>query len=447
LDSTYGYAAQCFKPYQQDGLPIELLKEQGAIPFVRSNLPQGGMTIESVNFIWGRAKNPWDKTRAVGGSSGGEAGLVAARCSPLGIGSDVGGSIRIPALFCGLYGFKPTAGRGTVKGHTELAPSCTGQINIRVAIGPIAKSIKDLNLMMKSLLDETAWAKKGPYDGDVYTNLKPWNEKIVFENKLYRIGVVKTCEFFGACTSNKRAVEEAASILQRKGHTIIELSIDEIIKEAFIIFLQITAAEGDTQFLKDAAKGEKIISEYDLLVLVAGMPNWLQDIVSRILKLAGMKRTAEIMKYSKKLDAYEYLLVSKSHNELQLKFMKIWQDKQLDCLILPGLAEPAIKHGLSKELFMIAIYTMFCNVMNLPCGVLPISTVKEDEQVYTRKDSGNHWDLFSEKMDQNLKDSKGLPVGIQVCSLPFQDEKSLSVMRQIDDEIQFYKNRSFPVCF
>ena len=69
------------------------------------------MTFESVNHIYGRALNPWNKSRAVGGSSGGEAALMASRCSIIGIGSDIGGSIRIPSSFCGVYGLKPCMGR------------------------------------------------------------------------------------------------------------------------------------------------------------------------------------------------------------------------------------------------------------------------------------------------------------------------------------------------
>lgn len=69
------------------------------------------MTFESVNYIFGRALNPWDLTRATGGSSGGEAALIASKCSVLGIGSDIAGSIRIPSAFCGIYGLKPGVGR------------------------------------------------------------------------------------------------------------------------------------------------------------------------------------------------------------------------------------------------------------------------------------------------------------------------------------------------
>ena len=104
-----------FQPQTEDSAVIEVLKKHGAIPFVKSNGPQMMMTIESVNHIWGRSKNPWNPERTVGGSSGGEAGLIASRCSPLGFGTDIGGSVRIPALYCGVYTIKPTAERLSAK--------------------------------------------------------------------------------------------------------------------------------------------------------------------------------------------------------------------------------------------------------------------------------------------------------------------------------------------
>ena len=90
------------------------------------------MTYESVNSIYGRAINPWSrnqkKDRTVGGSSGGEGGLIAACCSPLGIGTDIGGSIRIPAEFCGVYGFKPCTKRITMKGDIVLHAANEGEL-------------------------------------------------------------------------------------------------------------------------------------------------------------------------------------------------------------------------------------------------------------------------------------------------------------------------------
>ena len=445
LDSTYGYATNCFKPIQEDGFILKLLKEQGAIPFIRSNLPQAGMTLESVNFIWGRAKNPWDKNRTVGGSSGGEGGLIAARCSPLGIGSDIAGSIRIPALFCGVYGLKPSFDRVSIKGHQILAPSFAGQINVKTSVGPIGRSIDDLNLMMQSLLDEKTWSNKGSGVKDQLINVKFWNKKIVYQGvKKSRIGVFRTSDFFGTSKSNKRALNEVVQILKNKGHEIIEID-DLPIIESFKIFFQLITAEGDARFIKDVSNGEKIIAEYDLLIKIAELPNWIKNIIAKILTLIGFKRNAILLRTGFSLSAYEYLMVSYQHQILQRKFMTLWEEKNIDCLLLPGLAGPAIKHGYGKELFIDGCYTLFCNFMNLAAGVIPVTRVKKEEQSYSREDSGQYWDTFSQKMNENLQNSEGCPVGVQVCTLPFQEEKCLAYMKEIDEGIQFYKHNAFPI--
>ena len=87
------------------------------IPFIRTNVPPLLSTYSSGNQLWGIAKNPWDKGRTSGGSSGGEAALIASKCSPLGIGSDIGGSLRNPAEFCGIYTIKPCSQRLSPMGH------------------------------------------------------------------------------------------------------------------------------------------------------------------------------------------------------------------------------------------------------------------------------------------------------------------------------------------
>lgn len=93
----------------EDAPLVKLLKDEGAIPMIRGNLPQFVWVGHTENRIFGRALNPYDKTRTCGGSSGGDGGLVSARCVPFAIGTDIGGSIRSPATANGIIGFKPTA--------------------------------------------------------------------------------------------------------------------------------------------------------------------------------------------------------------------------------------------------------------------------------------------------------------------------------------------------
>jgi fatty acid amide hydrolase len=92
----------------EDATIVKIMKAEGAIPMVRGNVPQMVFILHSYNNVYGCAKNPYDDTRTCGGSSGGDGGLVGARCVPLAIGSDIGGSLRGPAHFCGVYGYKST---------------------------------------------------------------------------------------------------------------------------------------------------------------------------------------------------------------------------------------------------------------------------------------------------------------------------------------------------
>lgn len=114
--STGGLACRLKNRVEEDALIVTLLKEAGALPLISGNVTQLLMLPESVNRIWGRSLNPWALDRTPGGSSGGEAALVAMGCVPLSIASDIAGSIRIPASFNGVVGFKPTPMRLSKQG-------------------------------------------------------------------------------------------------------------------------------------------------------------------------------------------------------------------------------------------------------------------------------------------------------------------------------------------
>jgi len=118
---------------------------------VRGNVPQAALSIHTTNFIWGRAKNPYDNERSCGGSSGGDGGLVASRCVPAAVGSDVGGSIRIPATFNGITGFKPTQGRISYKGAIDanLNKVTANGAHLPAVAGPLAHSVADCVQMFK----------------------------------------------------------------------------------------------------------------------------------------------------------------------------------------------------------------------------------------------------------------------------------------------------------
>jgi amidase len=176
-------------------------------------------TADSENNIFGRTLNPHNTDLTAGGSSGGEGALVALRGSILGVGTDIAGSIRIPALCCGVYGFKPTTDRvpfgGQVSGALEGLPG------LKPSAGPLAHSIADLQLFMKCVVGEgNAWG----YDHTAVA--APWHsspQAISVRNGSLTIGVLAEDRQFPLHPPVKRALEEAVETLNRAGHRIVRI--------------------------------------------------------------------------------------------------------------------------------------------------------------------------------------------------------------------------------
>ena len=129
---------------------VDRLKNAGAIPLARTNLPELGLRITTDNPLRGRTLNPWDESRTAGGSSGGEASALASGMSPLGLGNDIGGSVRNPAFCCGITSLKPTAGR--IPRASSIAPTEMGLAGQLMAVeGPMARSVADVRLAYETI--------------------------------------------------------------------------------------------------------------------------------------------------------------------------------------------------------------------------------------------------------------------------------------------------------
>ena len=135
-------------PSTTDAELVRRLRAAGGVPIAHTNLPDLLFAFESDNLIFGRTSNPYDPTRTAGGSSGGEAALIAACGSACGLGSDAAGSVRLPAAFCGIAGLKPTSGRLPREGHF---PPAGGWLEALWQIGPMARYVEDLHLMMECI--------------------------------------------------------------------------------------------------------------------------------------------------------------------------------------------------------------------------------------------------------------------------------------------------------
>jgi len=157
VHATVGYVAFLRNPpAENDSAIVAVLKQLGAIPFVKTNLPQAMMSAESENLVFGRTLNPNRLCLTAGGSTGGEGALLRMRGSVLGVATDIAGSCRIPALCCGVVGFKPTSGRIPFSGG--VLPGRRGwPAPIIPAVGPEGWSVRDMELFTKVVIEADPW--------------------------------------------------------------------------------------------------------------------------------------------------------------------------------------------------------------------------------------------------------------------------------------------------
>lgn len=185
FDSTIGYSENSGKRYERDGAIVRLLKDAGAVPFVKTNLPITLLSFESVNDVWGRTKNPHNRDYSPGGSTGGESALLAFGGSPIGIGSDVAGSVRVPAHFAGCYSLRCSTGRWPKMGINTSMP---GQEGIPSVFSPMARTLSDLIYFTRSFIGMKPWK----YDHSVHPMV--WRDEVESEwreRKVLKVGVLR----------------------------------------------------------------------------------------------------------------------------------------------------------------------------------------------------------------------------------------------------------------
>ncbi|UJR21485.1 hypothetical protein I4U23_024569 [Adineta vaga] len=427
-DSSMGMTMRNFRPSLKDSLIVQLLKEQGALAgFVRTATIQGMMLPECESETYGIVGNPFDRTRTPGGSSGGDAALVAACGTPIGIGSDIGGSIRIPAHFCGVFGFKPTPGRITRKGVTVPSKKqYMGETNVRSTMGPLARSTADLVLVMRSFLQETMWFE------DPEIPRQPWREERFNDKKRLTIGYYTNDNWFPASPACIRAVNEAVEALRKLGHTVIPYTPIDV-PEAVRLYVGIVGADGARHFY-ESLENEPHNPLYTALLFSAQLPNFLRPFIVCFMRLLGEQRNAIVIESVGSKSAYEYFDLVIDLRRYIDRWLDDMKQNHIDLLLTPVNALPAYRRGQSKYLFSSCSYTFLFNILHLPAGVVPTTVVRDDEQYY--EESGNlHNDMISKMAKDVCRGSAGLPIGVQLVGWPNDDERVLCVMNELESTI------------
>jgi amidase len=325
---------------QNDTLIVSILREAGAIPFIKTNVSQACLLVESRNNIYGTVLNPWNRHLSAGGSSGGEGALVAFRGSPLGVGTDGGGSLRIPAAWNGGYTLKPTAAR--IPGYS----SGTGYSDSNAAnFGTFANDLRSISIFCETLLASQPWLRNPAVVP------MPWDSSVTAPQKL-RLGLLLDDGIIHSAPPVIRCLREAAESLSRAGHEIVELGPKWAqmhrrgVQVAFTMFTQ----EG----------GIGIREELE----ISGEP-----LVPRV--CTGWSE--------KPLTPMEIWLNHRARKALRIEYLEAYQSLGLDAIITAPMPHPAPPHGEYITSAICAIY----NALDFPSCIIPHGRVDLEKDVAT----------------------------------------------------------------
>jgi Asp-tRNA(Asn)/Glu-tRNA(Gln) amidotransferase A subunit family amidase len=188
----------------EDAVLVSRLRAAGAILVANTNVPEFLMAYETDNALSGKTSNPWELSRAAGGSSGGEAAAIASGCSMGGVGSDGGGSVRVPAHFCGISGLKPTPGRIPSTGHFPRGAGAFAWLGV---VGPMARTVADVHALFDVM--------KGPDADDALSSSIEARSFDGSELRGMRVGILESDALGNVTAETTEAVKRAAMLLSK----------------------------------------------------------------------------------------------------------------------------------------------------------------------------------------------------------------------------------------
>jgi Asp-tRNA(Asn)/Glu-tRNA(Gln) amidotransferase A subunit family amidase len=363
----------------QDAPLVARLRAAGAIVLGVTNTPELLMAWETDNLLYGRTNNPWDLDRTPGGSSGGEAAAIGAGMSAGGVGSDGGGSIRVPAHFSGICGLKPTPGRIPSTGHY---PVSAGPFALIGVVGPMARTVADLKVLFEVM--------QGPDLGDTCSAPVKVHWPSDGAAKKLKIGYFEDDGRTPVTPETRAAVRKAAEALRRAGFQV-EPYLPEGLEEARQLWHKFFVVCGG-MLLKPMFKE----GDADLSPVLKQFLEW---------SAAEPPHTGRTL-----LDAWI------QRDLLRARFLA--QMQRYPILLCPAAAMPAFRHrerswqveGKTVHYLDAWSYTEFFNLLGNPAAVVPVS-----------------------------HSSQGLPIGVQIVGRPWEEEQVLAVAATVEKECSAWK--------
>ncbi|KAL6797860.1 amidase signature domain-containing protein [Trichoderma sp. SZMC 28013] len=383
-----------------DAAIVKTFRKLGAVVFARTNQPQAGMHLETSNNIYGTTVNPRNRQLTAGGSTGGEAALMGMHASVLGIGGDIGGSIRVPAAFNGLYGFKPTPGRFSGKGVVVPTP---GHDSIAGTLGPFARSLRDLELFCKAYSSTLPWIDDvSLIPGSILSSAMG---RQLDETRPLKVGILSDDGVVSPLPPVKAAMRKIADKLGRAidVQTVSFSPMDHA--RGWDIIAANYFEDGGANIRALCAKGGEA---------VLPLTEWIINECHK--GRAAVASSPEGLK--------------EARDGFRQEYSDHWNQFDVDVVLAPIYPSVAGPHGATRYWG----YTAIWNLLQYPAVAMPAGKLVGDatpaelrEEYKPKNDLEKHyWEIYS------ADDAEGLPIGIQVVGKRYHERMVLQAARVIE---------------
>jgi Asp-tRNA(Asn)/Glu-tRNA(Gln) amidotransferase A subunit family amidase len=429
-DTSVGYSRNVGNAKPIDGPVVRLLKDAGAVPYVKTNVPITLLSFESTNDLWGRSSNPYNPKYSPGGSTGGEGALLALG-GRIGIGSDVAGSVRCPAHFSGIYSLRCSTGRWPKLG---IQTSMPGQEGVPSVFSPMARTLNDLTYFTRSVVQMRPWTY------DYACHPMEWRadiEEEFLEKKSLRVGMLRTDGVVDPSPACKRALEMTEDALRRAGHEIVEIDPPSPY-EALVLASQLLNNDGVAMAKSFFRWGETNDRGVRQMRFYMKLPRPIKYLYYLWVKyVRGDAIWAGLLRDFHPKTGYESWQLVAKREAYKARWFNWWNAANVDFLLSPPNATPAVPHGGMHDAVSSCGYTFLFNMIDYTAGVIPVTHVDRAKDALPagfniRKLNGvaqGAYKLY------DADDMHGLPVGVQIVGRRLEEEKVLSIMKRVEDAL------------